>query len=124
MSRSVKKSAATPPTPQPKASSSSSRKTPRASRSLPRPEDNDFDSNSDAPSVLIGLLEASYLLAILADGEGTPTYPPASLYLNAPAAELNDDFLRLLNIALANLRIARVRLSSATAQDSLASGLF
>jgi hypothetical protein len=69
--------------------------------------------------VIVGLLEASYFLAELVDGEGTSIYPPAPAYSLAQATGVDGAFLRLLNVALANLRVARVRLSSATPQDSL-----
>jgi hypothetical protein len=119
-SRAVKKSASsasTPPTPP--ASSKSAQKAPRASRSLPSARNNNFDSDFDAQEVLIGLLEASYFLAVLTDGEGTPVYPPPPAYVLQPPAELTGPYLRLLNTVLANLRVARVRLSAVSEEESL-----
>jgi hypothetical protein len=119
-SRTVKKtaqSASTPPTPP--APSKSAQKAPRSSRSIPSAKNNNFDSDFDAQDVLVALLEASYFLAVLTEGEGSPVFPPSPAYILQPPADLAGPYLRLLNTVLANLRVARVRLSAVSEEDSL-----
>ncbi len=101
------------------AASRSARKTAQRQAPLPQPEDSAFDTNLNNISALIGIFEASYFLAELADGEGALIYPPAKIYNVTQLSDIAEDFASLLNLTLVNLRIARVRLSSATAQDSL-----
>jgi hypothetical protein len=99
--------------------SRSTRKSSQREAPLPQPDDNEFDTGLSNIDALVGIFEASYFLAELTDGAGAPIYPPAQLYGASQLADVSRDFARLLNLALVNLRIARVRLSSATTQDSL-----
>ena len=121
MSRQLRSSeSAAPVTPAtPSSASRSARKSPRREAPLPQPDDNEFDTGLSNIDALVGIFEASYFLAELTDGAGAPIYPPAQLYGAAQLADISRDYTRLLNLALVNLRIARVRLSSATSQDSL-----